>query len=47
MKLKWIVIAIIVLVVIGTALFLVNSQNIGESLTEQLQQIHQSKRGQH
>lgn len=47
MKLKWIVIAIIVLVIVGAVIFFMNSQNIGGSLTEQLQQIHQSKKSQH
>ena len=47
MKLKWIVIAIIVLAVVGAAVFFMNSQDIGKSLTEQLIQLHQSKRSQH
>jgi len=42
-KSTWIIIAIIILVVIGAVVFFLNSQGIGEALTEQLQQFHQSR----
>jgi len=47
MKLTWVVIAIIILVIIGASVLFLNRQGIGASLTEQIQQIHQSKRGEH